>query len=824
MIPGRLFGSAAAAVSRRPWPVLVVVALLAAAALWAAAGGGSQPVEDAFFDRDARSWQQTEKAAESFGGDPVVVLARGPLTETLTPENLSRLNVLETCLAGEIKRGRGKLFRICRQITEIDPVRVISGPATFLSRAAEGIGAVYDQQLKQLTTTPTTPAEVVEHQRLLHLAAQVIARYGLTAPPSLDDQNFINRLVYGDGGSRSGPKPRLSYLFPSPDAAQIVLRLRSDLTPAEESRTIGLIKQAASDPSARIEGPGYLVSGSPVVFDGLADSLQSGVLILALVAVILMALSLGLVFSSAWRLLPLVVALVGLAVSAGILRLTGGQISLAAVGAAPILIGLTVDYAVQIQARLDEARPGRGPVEAAREAGTGGLPMIATACVATAFGFGALLLSDLPLVSEFGLLLAAGVLICFLVTFLAGFAALALRGGLRRTDSPVETSGILPAVRERFKTVLGLAILAPGRIILVGLILAACGWAVSTQAGSGTEISELLPTRAGVVQDLLEVEEATGTSGSIDLVVRAPDVTAPRVVRWIGGVREQILEQGGYLGPTTSCERAELCPGPAITDFVDAEDSSLTAAGVRSTLRGLPLNEREAMIAGGLVKNRPAPATNVPFSIRSGSVDRQRKAIATVERAVSDSRKGKGPPDGVTAAVTGLPVIVTESMDDLASSRYLLTLAGILAVGLVLLLIYRSFRRMLVPLVPIVVAGGWSALIVAALDLSLNPLSAVLAVLVTAIATEFSVILAGRYYQERERGQGLADALRLSYGRTGMAIATSGITAIAGFAALAASDIGMLREFGLVAVVDLGVALAGVALILPAVLVWLERR
>ena len=32
---------------------------------------------------------------------------------------------------------------------------------------------------------------------------------------------------------------------------------------------------------------------------------------------------------------------------------------------------------------------------------------------------------------------------------------------------------------------------------------------------------------------------------------------------------------------------------------------------------------------------------------------------------------------------------------------------------------------------------GWSALIVAALDLSLNPLSTVLAVLVTAIATEF---------------------------------------------------------------------------------------
>ncbi|MGK2932484.1 MAG: MMPL family transporter, partial [Solirubrobacterales bacterium] len=161
---------------------------------------------------------------------------------------------------------------------------------------------------------------------------------------------------------------------------------------------------------------------------------------------------------------------------------------------------------------------------------------------------------------------------------------------------------------------------------------------------------------------------------------------------------------------------------------------------------------------------------------------------------------------------------------DLASSRYLLTLLAIVAVGLVLLVVYRSFTRMLVPLVPIVVAGGWSAVIISSLDVSLNPLSTVLAVLVTAIATEFSVILSARYFQEREAGATMADALRFTYGRTGMAIAASGITAIAGFAALASSDIGMLRNFGLVAVVDLSVALLGVVIVLPAVLAWLERR
>ena len=86
------------------------------------------------------------------------------------------------------------------------------------------------------------------------------------------------------------------------------------------------------------------------------------------------------------------------------------------------------------------------------------------------------------------------------------------------------------------------------------------------------------------------------------------------------------------------------------------------------------------------------------------------------------------------------------------------------------------------------------------------------------------ILVSGRYFQEREAGAGLTQALRLTYGRTGMAVATSGLTAIAGFAALGASDVAMLRDFGLIAVVDLAVALAGVAVVLPAMLVWLERR
>ncbi len=135
------------------------------------------------------------------------------------------------------------------------------------------------------------------------------------------------------------------------------------------------------------------------------------------------------------------------------------------------------------------------------------------------------------------------------------------------------------------------------------------------------------------------------------------------------------------------------------------------------------------------------------------------------------------------------------------------------------------------PLIPIALATGWSAglmfclgLLPGPLEVNLNPMSVTLGALVIAISTEFSVLLSARYRQEREAGAGPARAIELAYASTGAAVLASGVTAIAGFAALIASDIRMLRDFGIVTVVDLTVSLLGVMIVLPAALMWAEQR
>ena len=786
-----------------------------------------QPVTDALFDRDTEAWEATERAERDFGGDPVVVVASGEVDRILDADALDRLSVLETCLAGNVSRGRGDLFRICREIYRLDPVEVFAGPATFLGQAVAGIGRVYREQIRRLDSLPRNPARAAERRELVQQLAEVAIEYGLVTPPSLRDRDFVDRVVFGPGASRGDPKPRLSYVFPDRESAQIIIRLRDDLTVEERDRAIDLVRRAAEHPDVQAEGVEYVVSGSPVVFGDLDGPVRIGTATVVAVALILMAIALWVIFGSAWRLLPLLVSVIAVTTATGLFGLLGGQLSLAVLAAAPILVGLSVDYAIQIQSRFDEAGSGGSaepPGQVAAGAARQSTPMLVTASLATAAGFASMFLSGYPLITELGLLLGAGLPLALIVVFLSTYALLGIRG----TGPAPEP--LLPLIRtggrasNPVKSILGLALMAPVRVVLLALVVAGCGWVVGTASESATTVRELLPVRSEAVADFARTEEATGASGEVDLVVRSRDVTSPEVIAWLGSARTEILERSGYLkGDTESCRGALLCPGPSIPDFIPTGEGVPGREGVRAALGELPPVELASIIPGGLAGDRPPRVTRIPFSLRSPSVEGQEEAIGIIRDAISAEGVGP-PPAGVEAELTGLPVVVTDSLDRLAGNRYLLALSAILAVAIVLLIFWRSLARVVVPLVPVVAAVGWSSLVIAALGIPLNPLSAILAVMVIAIAAEFGVILAARYRQEREAGQGPEAALRSTYGKTGVAVAASGVTAIAGFGALVASDVGILREFGLIAVVDLGVALAGVVTVLPAMLVLEARR
>jgi predicted RND superfamily exporter protein len=355
-------------------------------------------------------------------------------------------------------------------------------------------------------------------------------------------------------------------------------------------------------------------------------------------------------------------------------------------------------------------------------------------------------------------------------------------------------------------------------VIGVGVGLAVRGWAAGTRVETVSDIRELAPQNIKAVEGLNELQDTTGVSGELDVSIEAEDLTDPKVIEWMAGFKKRVLDANGFSGENPSCNEAEICPGPALSDFLVRGGETPTAQRTDATLSALSPYALRQVAPVDPETGEVGRKALISFGIRAQSLEDQQKLVDRVRGAIGET------PKGVEVQLAGLSVIAAESAGDLSSSRYWLTLAGLALVGAALLLIYRSWRRAFVPLVPTVLATGWASLLLWITGIPLNPMSAALGALTIAIATEFGVLLAGRFHEERDLGGSVEDALQRAYSRTGTAVLASGITAIAGFAVLVASDVQMLRDFGLVTVVDLGAALIGVLLVLPATLLLTERR
>jgi predicted RND superfamily exporter protein len=480
--------------------------------------------------------------------------------------------------------------------------------------------------------------------------------------------------------------------------------------------------------------------------------------------------------------------------------------------------------------------------------------------LATATGFLVLQLSPVPMVRAFGVLLVVGIAVAFLCSLTAGAAAMALDGRASSELPPrvvavctrirgsrlvrplaaslVGAREILQELGARLRALVrpagrclgrignraaaggraavSLAAARPGRLLAVGALLAVLGWAADTQTAVQSDVTKLVPSSMPELRDLRTLERVTGVSGEIDVVVHAANVATPRTIGWMLGYEDRLLTHYGYL-EAKGCSRATLCPALSLPDLFCSGSqsagscSSLTASQIHGLLAAVPQYFSQAVITRG---HREA---TLAFGIRLMPLARQ-------QRVINYMRAQLHPPPGITAELAGLPVLAAQANASLSSSsrRLLTLLVGLAAVGLVLFAVFRRLGRALAPLAPIALATGWSALILYLIGIPLNPMSAAMGTLVIAISTEFSVLLSERFRQERQAGYASAQALSRTYRSTGAAVLASGVTAIAGFAVLIVSSINMLREFGLVTLVDLSVSLGGVLLMLPAVLTLSE--
>ena len=732
--------------------------------------------QETMVPRTSQVYLDNLRYQESFGGELMVVALDGDIRQIFTARNRAALAAIESEIAGT---GR---------------FSTIIGPDTAMAFAHRQVDIAGPLMLGALERDQAAAADQAARDALQAAfesrTAADAERLGAVGERSFDNPRYVDFLLFDERG-----KVRAANAGAFPDAghALLVAHLRGNMSLEAQGVAVGDVERAVRDHP--LDGIGTMVTGTATLTDEVnrrtkSEMARSGLYSLAAMAAVLL-----LVFRARWRLLVLPVIAVAMIWAFGAVGYLGIPLTMVTMSGLPILVGLGVDFAVQVHARYEEetARHADDPLPRAL-AGIG--PALLVALVAAAAGFLALRISPVPMVDDFSVLLVVGTGV-ILLAVLAFVPLVLVWRDRRRGPRPVRERrhpglerlvvALTTSSRRRAPLVVGVA---------AGV--AALGFLVTPRIPVESDPEKFVASDSPVLRDLDALRAVAGTSADAGFMVEADDVMRPDVLAWMARFEQRQLAR----------HRSTVVSANSIASITaQVTGSTPTPADVRTVMASAPPGIRDTFIDSGNGR------AQVLFGIGSLSLDQLKQLLDDMEAdAVRDA------PVGVRVVPSGLALIGIETVDLYQEGREPMTLAALAAVLVWLVISLRSVRTALAAVVPVVTAVGASSLAIYLLGVQVSVLGALSSPLVIAVCTEFSVLIIERYREERRRGLEPDAAITTASSSIGRAFTVSGLTIAAAFGVVALSDFPLLASFGAVVALNVIAAMICALVILPPLL------
>ena len=509
-----------------------------------------------------------------------------------------------------------------------------------------------------------------------------------------------------------------------------------------EAQSVATEELLAILDTVELDGFDLTVTGSPVYLKEINDYLKGGMLTLGAIALLVMAVVLAVLFRVGWRLLPLLAVLVGVFWTFSIVGWVGIDLSLVTISGLPILIGLGIDFAIQIQNRVEEEVLLDREDHPVAETLANLAPPLIVAAIAGVVAFLALQLSKVPMIRDFGVLLMIGVAV--LVT--VGIALTASALGSR--DRPVSTGQQGSSLVERLVVKLGSMPTKAGlALVILSIFLFVGGILVEGRTKIESDPVKWIDQGSEVVADIERLESETGFATTLGVIVKANNVYDQNVIDLIHDftIAAETRDDGAVVASSSLVN--------ALAKIIDIDGATViapTEVDIADSGDLMPPDIARVLVSpdqtAAQINLRLAPAS---LEQRAVTVDELKADLATRIAALdieADSilLTDLGPDqEAVTATPAGLATVGIGLLENLSSNRAALTYLALCLVGLFLVFRFRSFSRAMLALVPVFLAVGASSLIVGLLGIELSPLTTVSGPLVIATCTEFSVLIFG---------------------------------------------------------------------------------
>lgn len=628
-----------------------------------------------------------------------------------------------------------------------------------------------------------------------------------------------------DGKGANSIRKPLQTFFPNPSNAELIVRTPGHQSIDEQSQSATFVTNTVSkyhfDNVTRTT-----TTGAPSLLKNINDYLKGGLLSLGALAAAVMVVILLVLFRVRWRLLPLAIILLGLLWAFGLAGYIGIPLTLATIAGLPTLMGVGIDYAIQMHARVDEEVTISRHPHPIQETARNLCPALLVVTFDAVFAFLALTFAKVPMIRQFGLLLAVGIAVICFCSIVAPLAAL----GIREYKSP--TKARTTGDNRLGRLVVGLGSI-PARaaipLAVLSLVVFFSGIAVEGRLQLQTDPVQWVNPHSQVIHDINTVQDATGSSNEMGVFIRSNNVFDDRTVAYGDKLIDtQLRSHPDKLATAVS-------PIGVIGDLIN--DNVRTANGTVTTPshvvpKGAWIRDAFELAPTGLKKQlatTSAGATspnnlNIVFRTATPNLQKMKSVVDEIRSFSTTNPKVpslKVPP-GISATPSGLAVVGVGLLENLESNRILLTYLAILFVAIFLAIRMLSVTRSLLSLVPVLIATGAASLIAFIFNLKLSPMTAVGGPLVVAACTEFTSLILLRFVEERARNLEPREAMDVASARTGRAFIVSAATAISGVAVISSSSMPLLRGFGIIIGMNVAVALLAALVVLPPMLVWAD--
>lgn len=208
--------------------------------------------------------------------------------------------------------------------------------------------------------------------------------------------------------------------------------------------------------------------------------------------------------------------------------------------------------------------------------------------------------------------------------------------------------------------------------------------------------------------------------------------------------------------------------------------------------------------------------------------------LISIQKEVLNSSKREGLTDaiieagetfsestGITLHYAGLPFVRSVITSQVGQELKVFLLVSVFITGIILLIFFRSFRAVLFPIIVIAIIVVWVLGTISLFGFKISLLSGMIPPIIVVIGIPNAIYLLNKYHTEFAAHGNKVLAISRVVRKVGLATFLTNLTTAIGFLVLLTADITILREFGIVAGINVMATFAVSLILIPGVFSWL---